>query len=515
MDKQYLFAEDFSQKNSSYATIIESKLPSPKIKEEGIALKESLSKLFDLHSISYLHSLSLQNDKLNKCWQIYFNFEHGTFLEADFDTQDEIECVYNGVFGDNFEAMAGLLIEITEKLTKSITLERVDENTLHVDIPDPEKGGKKVTIGYLQPSEPVLETAGNRRLVERAMKNVSAHGGSEKLTKKLGALHSHEKDSENICTNNKHEKQLLGATVRDYNENAWCPSFLCLNSFVSKVKSIYCQFGIDVAINEVQKTFEAICGENWNVLKYRELNNNQPSSVMYERNFDDEYELLRPVDAMVNVALLGGVFSSFTARFNWYDNQPMPSIYLNCEGDIPITYRPVFHYAAELSNESDMKKLMEKWSNSVDIYPLSKDEVPEINNSELLEDESFAELLVKHIEKIGKEIDVYAEVHELYLYENTQEDIGTIKIYAPGGFPDLDDETPYEYGFDAADQESDLYFSMQSFMARKLTSMFNLKENKLWYKGACVDIVFQIDYSPKHFSGPDDDSFGNRLGVIC
>jgi hypothetical protein len=76
-------------------------------------------------------------------------------------------------------------------------------------------------------------------------------------------------------------------------------------------------------------------------------------------------------------------------------------------------------------------------------------------------------------------------VHELYLYESTQEDIETIKVYAPGGFPDLDDETPYEYGFDVADQESDLYFSMQSFMARKLTSMFNLKEKTLVQRCLC------------------------------
>ena len=132
----------------------------------------------------------------------------------------------------------------------------------------------------------------------------------------------------------------------------------------------------------------------------------------------------------------------------------------------------------------------------------------------IMSDAGFLKKLINHIKKSASALGVIAETHELYLYSATGSDPG-IKVYAPGAFPDLDHETPYEFGFEGSRRDPDFYNEMQSFMCQVLTKKLNARENWLMYRGFNVEIEFRIDYSQSHFSGPESDSFGERIGVIC
>lgn len=527
MNKQYLFRGELAAKRDAYIKSIKSSLPTPETEEGCAHVDLSLGKVFTRETVAYLHGLSLPDNSTSQHqphWRITLNMGHRDFLSAPKEIQEELS-LYEGVFGDNFEVMAGLLVSLAEKISPEfIILDLEVENSLYVDVSDPEADEYSGIFGWLVPCGFITQSPENRRLVERALKNADPMDGSELLTSKMGAIHPSGDNAEKLKFDKNARKKLQAASVGEYNLSAWVPAILSLNSLVSIIKGLYAIAKVDVSVSCVQQAVAKVCGENWNTLKHRELTHNHPISVMYMREASDEYVYQRPIDGLVDVTLTGGRSWNYHASFNWGSHVPLPcvdvlylrEVLLGSHWTHNSLYTPRLHYASLLDNNQEAVELAKKWKESLNTFPKYSEEGVDhaAHFNGIMSDAGFLKKLINHIKKSASALGVIAETHELYLYSATGSDPG-IKVYAPGAFPDLDHETPYEFGFEGSRRDPDFYNEMQSFMCQVLTKKLNARENWLMYRGFNVEIEFRIDYSQSHFSGPESDSFGERIGVIC
>lgn len=527
MNKQYLFRGELAIKRDAYIKLIKSSLPTPETEEGCAQVDFSLEKVFTRETVAYLHGLSLPEGPKSQHhphWRMDIDVEHDAFLSAPTEVQEEL-ALYNGVFGDNFEAMAGLLVSLTEKISPEFIMLDLDvENTLYVDVSDPEADEYRGIFGLVAPCTFITQSPENRKVVERALKNAEPMDGSELLTRKMGAIHTSGGNAGELKFNKKAPKKLRSASVGDHDLSAWVPTIVSLNSLVSIIKGLYAIAKVDISVSCVQQVVARVCGENWNTLKHRELTHNHPISVMYMREASDEYVYQRPLDGLVDVTLTGGLAESYYAFFNWENQTPLPCVEVLYQSKVRLgghlthnsLYTPQLHYTMLLDSNQEATILAKKWKDSLESFPKYSEEGFDHNThfNALMSDAEFLKQLLNHIKKSASSLGLIAETHELYLYDATYGDQG-IKVYAPGAFPDLDYETPYEFGFEGDRRDPDFYDDMQSFMCKVLTEKLNSRESCLMYRGFNVEIEFRLDYSESHFSGPENESFGDRIGVIC
>ncbi len=518
MKTPYLFGQDLACLKENHIDFIALSLPDPLTEEGALSVGGGLENIFSNQTTAYLHALStpeIHRQKDQPHWYLTFCRDFLSEERAE-ELQNYLDR-YEGAFGSDFKAMAGLLIEVCEEVAPDGVMVDVSfDGTVEVDFLYHNQKKEFEAFGRLVPCAfSKSKSVEDRRLVERVFKNFESLEGEKKLTKKWKSLAASNKPNPCLKIDKRNGSGLAQVNIGNDSPSTWEPLILSLNNVVSGIKSLYVKNDVDVSVGQVQQVVEKMLGEGWNVLKNRELTHDHPVSPMILRWLNNQCEYLRPLDAMADASLLGVTSKNYVAKVEWYGESPLPWVCLElnrptmCEdvGGLGActTYHPRMHFNTTIDSSDELKRLK-------DVYEKKVSELPSYESADITDDQGLLDKIVEIIVKEAAQMDLPIDVHEIYLHEDL-EDLGGLKVYAPCGFPDLDYETPYEYGFEGSQSDESFYNDIQLFMCGKMTERLG-KGRSLEYQGLEIEIEVSYDCSLGHFQGPESDTFGERIGII-